>query len=169
MKYFIFIVFVSQLSLNISAKGLIECKYKKGRWDYPTSSLAKKVASIVGKKTCNGKDFKNYVKANYPNLKILTTDQSEDSYNEKFCKLQGGITELKRIDCVTDVYAIEVDRAKKWREAIGQSLQYAYLSKKKPGIALITSKSQKDEEYLKLLNEVIKYSDLDIRVWVIQK
>ncbi|EPZ49323.1 hypothetical protein M902_0698 [Bacteriovorax sp. BAL6_X] len=169
MKYFLFIVFTSLLSLNISANDLIECKQRKGRWDYPTSPLAKKISNIVGKKTCNGKDFKDYVNRNYPHLKILTTGKSEDSYNEKFCKLQGGITELKRIDCVTNVYAIEVDRAKKWREAIGQSLQYAYLSKKKPGIALITSKSQKDREYLKLLKEVIKYSNLDIKVWIIQK
>ena len=46
-------------------------------------------------------------------------------------KLRGG-----RCDIVTEKYAIEVDRANKWHEAIGQAAHYALYLKKKPCIAL---------------------------------
>lgn len=46
-------------------------------------------------------------------------------------KLRGG-----RADIVTETYAIEIDRAKKWHEAIGQAVHYANELKKKPQIAL---------------------------------
>ena len=45
--------------------------------------------------------------------------------------LKGG-----RCDVVTEEFAIEVDRANKWHEAIGQALHYALYLKKKPCIAL---------------------------------
>ena len=45
--------------------------------------------------------------------------------------LRGG-----RCDIVTEKYAIEVDRANKWHEAIGQAAHYALYLKKKPCIAL---------------------------------
>ena len=45
--------------------------------------------------------------------------------------LKGG-----RCDIETLEYAIEVDRAKKWHEAIGQALHYSMYLKKKPCIAL---------------------------------
>lgn len=41
-----------------------------------------------------------------------------------------------RCDIVTSKYAIEVDRAKKWHEAIGQAIHYAIYLKKRPCIAL---------------------------------
>ena len=42
-----------------------------------------------------------------------------------------------RVDCLTDEFAVEFDFAPKWAEAIGQSLHYARMTEKKPGIVLI--------------------------------
>lgn len=49
----------------------------------------------------------------------------------KEVKCRGG-----RCDILTDKYAIEVDRAPKWHEAIGQAVHYAIMLKRKPCIAL---------------------------------
>lgn len=42
-----------------------------------------------------------------------------------------------RVDIETRYYAIEVDFSRKWAEAVGQSLYYAHLTGKRPGIVLI--------------------------------
>jgi hypothetical protein len=51
-----------------------------------------------------------------------------------------GATEVRipggRVDILNDTYAIEVDRAGKWHEAIGQALHYADATGRKPAIAL---------------------------------
>ena len=86
----------------------------------------------------------------------------EKRYNEAFyqnlwCEEFGGETEVRlpdktRCDCLTEEYAIEFDFAKKWCEAVGQSLHYARLTEKKAGIVLIIgqdpSKREKDLELL---------------------
>ena len=56
--------------------------------------------------------------------------QSERYYQEKLAREIGGRVEVvmkdgTRCDILTSSYAIEVDFAKKWAEAIGQSLNYA--------------------------------------------
>ena len=70
-----------------------------------------------------------------------------------------------RVDCLTSKYAIEVDFAKKWAEGIGQSLYYADVTGKKPGVGLIVGK--KDKRYLKRLNRLAK--KYNIKVFVIKK
>lgn len=49
----------------------------------------------------------------------------------KEVKCRGG-----RCDILTDKYTIEVDRASKWHEAIGQAVHYSITLKRKPCIAL---------------------------------
>jgi len=44
-----------------------------------------------------------------------------------------------RCDLLSDTLAIEVERTPAWAEAIGQSLHYAELSGRKPGIILLLS------------------------------
>ena len=68
--------------------------------------------------------------------------QSERYYQEKFAKEIGGQVEVvikdgTRCDILTATHAIEVDFAKKWAEAIGQSLNYAMQTGKRLGVALI--------------------------------
>ncbi len=60
---------------------------------------------------------------------------------------------------------VEVEFAKKWAEAIGQSLHYAEMTGKKPAIVLIADKDE--SRYLDRLMKVAnKYQ---IKVWVIDK
>ena len=78
--------------------------------------------------------------------------QSERYYQEKFAREIGGQVEVvmkdgTRCDILTATHAIEVDFAKKWAEAIGQSLHYALHTGKRPGVALIVlSPSDNKEE-----------------------
>ncbi len=86
--------------------------------------------------------------------------QKESYYQDKFCKKMGGITEHRledatRVDCLTEKYAIEVDFAEKWAEAIGQSLHYALMTNKKAGVYLILE-NENEERFLKRLKEIAK-------------
>ena len=70
-------------------------------------------------------------------------------------------------DCIDDEYAIEVEFTEKWVEAIGQSLNYAAVTRKKPAIYLICKTGQ--EGCLKhqlRLEETISYWGLEIRVFL---
>jgi len=95
----------------------------------------------------------------------------EKEYQAKWCEQHNGILEVilksgERADCITDDYAIEFDFAKKYCEAIGQSLMYSVEANKKAGIVLILEKPT-DDKYLKRLNIVSdKYN---IKVWIINK
>lgn len=96
----------------------------------------------------------------------------EKIYQEHFCKQFGGVTEYMlqdktRINCLLDDYAIEVDFAQKWAESIGQSLYYASQTSKKPAVLLIMEDPQKDEKYLRRLEDVSHKHNIDI--WVIDR
>ena len=58
---------------------------------------------------------------------------------------------MGRIDILTKTDAIEVDYFHKWHESIGQSLHYAIETKRRPTIALISFKTNDNEnvEYVK--------------------
>ncbi len=95
----------------------------------------------------------------------------EASYQQYWCKLHQGKAEVvlkdrTRCDCLTQEYAVEVDFAKKWAEAIGQSLHYARLTGKKAGVLLIVN-GKKDTKHARRLKENIAYYKLPIRVWQI--
>ena len=96
----------------------------------------------------------------------------EKDYQNRFSKtLDNAKTEVvapdkTRCDILTDEYAIEVDFANKWAEAIGQSLNYAMQFNKKAGILLILE-SPKDYKYYVRLNSIIKHFKLPISVWKI--
>lgn len=95
----------------------------------------------------------------------------ERDYQIKFCEQVKGIMEVRlldatRVDCLTEEYAIEVEYARKWAEAVGQSLHYAIMTGKKPGIALILKNKMEEEAYY--YNRVKNLADkYDIRVWKI--
>jgi hypothetical protein len=93
----------------------------------------------------------------------------ERDYQIEWCDLHNGKTEVvfadkTRCDCLTSDYAVEVDFAPKWAEAIGQSLNYARQSGKQAGIVLIC-RSSKDRSKLDILKNNIKFYKLQIRVW----
>lgn len=97
----------------------------------------------------------------------------EKHYQKEFAKqfadakLEVVAPDGTRCDILTEEYAIEVDFAKKWEEAIGQSLNYAFHFNKKAAIALIVD--EKTYKYYIRLKSVIKHFKLPIIVWKIQK
>lgn len=95
--------------------------------------------------------------------------QKERFYQNQNCK---GATEYElydntRVDCLTKEYATEYDFANKWPEAIGQSLHYARMTKKKAGIALIIE-NDRDMKFYNALMDNINYYKLPITVFIIK-
>ena len=70
----------------------------------------------------------------------------------------------RRIDCLTGSHAIEFEFARKWPEAIGQSLEYSMLTGKSAGIVLVLRRSL-DQAYWQRLNAVVSHYRLPIRLW----
>jgi len=66
------------------------------------------------------------------------------------------LPDKSRIDCLTKDYAIEYDFSDKWAEAIGQSLHYGLIARKKPGVVLIGSQS--DAGYKRAWNVIRSYN-----------
>ena len=110
-----------------------------------------------------------------PTLKeeiILPKKYFEADYREFACKqLEGSIEYVlddgSRVDCLTDQYAIEFDFAKKWAEAIGQSLYYAEKTGKQPGIILIIP-TEKDMRHMDKIKKVVEAKKLNIKLWSIR-
>lgn len=103
----------------------------------------------------------------------MNADASERDYQEKFCGSIGGQVEYvlpdrTRVDCLTEHHAIEVDFARKWAEAIGQSLHYAKMTGKAPGVLLIVDK-ERDQKYIDRLYGAINRWHLPIQVWTVEK
>lgn len=67
-----------------------------------------------------------------------------------------------RADCITDKYAIEIEFASKWAEAIGQAINYSEQTGKKPGILLIIEKPKDWRYYNRLKRIALKQN---IRLW----
>lgn len=100
--------------------------------------------------------------------------RNERWYQERWCKTHGGQIEVvmadkTRCDCLTSSHAIEFDFVRKWAEAIGQSLNYARLSGKQPGIVLICGPNHKDKKLFKRASARVrgmaKLYSLPITLW----
>ena len=97
--------------------------------------------------------------------------QSERYYQEKFAREIGGQVEVvmkdgTRCDILTATHAIEVDFAKKWAEAIGQSLNYAMHTGKRPGVALIVL-SPSDNKYVERVRKISAEYSLGLTIYPI--
>lgn len=95
---------------------------------------------------------------------------NERYYQKKWCDRAEGIIEViladrSRCDCLTEIYAVEVDFAGKW-EAVEQSLHYARLTGKKAGIVFICRKAG-DLKKIKRTEENISFYKLPIKIWTI--
>lgn len=94
----------------------------------------------------------------------------EKDYQRYWCGKQKGELEYRlndgtRVDCLTKDYAVEVEYAHKWAEAIGQSLYYAKMTGRKPGIVLIM-REHGDERFARRLREIAPQEQ--IKVWTIR-
>ena len=96
---------------------------------------------------------------------------SEDDYvnliNKKFKGIKEASVQSGRVDILNDEYAIEVDFARKWKEAVGQALWYGQQTLKKPGIVLI-AESKTDQKYIIQLGATLQHFGLadKVRFWV---
>lgn len=93
----------------------------------------------------------------------------ESRYQETWCNKMGGVMEYRlddgtRVDCMAGEYAVEVDFAPKFYEAIGQSLFYALKTGRQAGIVIILENGT-DGKYMDRLYSVTKAER--IRVWTI--
>lgn len=84
----------------------------------------------------------------------------ESYYQQKWCTEHRGQLEYKlddgtRVDCLTDEYAVEVEFAPKWAEAVGQSLYYSYRTGKRAAVVLIIEQP-KHGRYLERLKSLSK-------------
>lgn len=103
---------------------------------------------------------------------VIFSGCTKTKYNEKYyqtllCENLDGVMEQSlldstRVDCLTDVYAIEVDFAKKWAEGVGQSLYYAEMTEKKPAVGIIVRDDKKDKRHLKRLNVLAQKYNIKI-------
>ena len=80
-------------------------------------------------------------------MKRPTQHDRETTWSKYLATKLGGIAEYRtedgsRVDIVTDEYAIEVEWATKWKEAIGQALFYGVMTGRKPAIILMQKTSQ---------------------------
>lgn len=90
----------------------------------------------------------------------------EAAYRDAWCM---GETEVQlpsgsRADCLTTNYAVEVERAPKWHEAVGQALDYAQQTGKKPAILMIIER-ERDWKYWNRLKPLAHTHN--IRMWYI--
>jgi hypothetical protein len=94
----------------------------------------------------------------------------EKDYQQWWCARHDGeleyrLSDTTRVDCLTSEYAVEVEYAAKWAEAIGQSLYYARMTNRKPAV-LIIIKNHSDERFLKRLRTVAR--EQGIKVWTVR-
>lgn len=94
-------------------------------------------------------------------------DHNEESYQQAWCSAHNGIMEYKnkdftRVDCLTDVYAVEFDFANKWHESIGQALHYGVMTGKKPKIILILDDIKSQKVYYWRVKNIAKKYDFDV-------
>jgi len=98
------------------------------------------------------------------------TAKNQAYYQAIAAKQLGGETEVTmsdrtRCDIVTKTHAIEVDFKKKWGEAIGQSLNYAFQTEKRAGIVLIVENKNDLKELIRL-RSLIRHYVLPIDLWM---
>jgi hypothetical protein len=101
----------------------------------------------------------------------LLTAQSEADYITALAKHLGAQEEISvtngRVDLETATHAIEVERAPKWKNSIGQALWYGMQRNKRPGIILLIE-SPAQRKYAIQLGSALDYAGLgnSITVWL---
>ena len=110
-----------------------------------------------------------------PALLPTTSDaRDERQWQRQYCagmKLEQHLDYGGYVDCLSPQYAIEVEWANKWEEAVGQSLYYAARTDRKPGIILLCEQSEGHVEglcrsYIYRLAEAFKFVNTHVYVWM---
>ena len=109
-----------------------------------------------------------YVPQKWYETQTMRPEQTESYYVNQWCTSDFGrkevvLWDLTRVDCLAKDFAIEFDFAKKWAEAVGQSLYYSKMTGKSPAIVLILTNIT-DYRYLKRIERL----DKGIKVFLIK-
>ena len=78
------------------------------------------------------------------------------------------LSDNTRVDCMTDILAVEFDFANKWAECIGQALYYGRQTKKQPACVLIMENGEKDLKYLYRLRRAAYKKGVNMRTYTIK-
>ncbi len=110
----------------------------------------------------------NYVPQKWYDVQTMMPNQVESYYVNQWCTSDFGrkeaiLWDMTRVDCLAKDYAIEFDFAKKWAEAIGQSLYYSKLTGKKPAVTLILT-APTDYRYVKRIERL----DNGIKIFLVK-
>ena len=97
----------------------------------------------------------------------------ERKWQSRYCagmELERHLSSGGYVDCLSSEYAIEVEWAEHWAEAVGQSLYYASATGRKPGIILLCRKSEGPVEglcrsYVYRLEYALKFVKPHVQVW----
>lgn len=98
--------------------------------------------------------------------KYVKHKHNESSYQHAWCSAHNGIEEYQnqdftRVDCLTDMYAVEFDFANKWAESIGQALHYQYMTGKKAKVVLILENPKQEMIYFNRVFNLSKIYNFD--------
>lgn len=102
----------------------------------------------------------------------------EADYNRAYCTQLKGAMEAAykqrnskvRVDCLTSSHAIEVDWSDKWAESIGQSLNYAILTRRNAGVILICRRTEQTcANHIQRMKVTVRFHRLPIDVWFCEK
>ena len=103
---------------------------------------------------------------------------NEADYNRAYCIQLNGALEAAykqrnskvRVDCLTSSHAIEVDWSDKWAESIGQSLNYAILTRRNAGVILICRRTVRTcSNHIQRMKVTVRVHRLPIDVWFCDK
>jgi len=70
-----------------------------------------------------------------------------------------------RVDILTEKLAIEVDRAHKWAEAVGQAFLYGIQHNRQRGIILLSDSFEEDQKFIYRCQTVCEAAD--IHLWLV--
>ena len=106
----------------------------------------------------------------YPS--VQAQQRKEADYADIWCAERSGtrfvLPDRTRVDCLTKTHAVEVDYARKWFEAVGQSLHYARMTKRRAGILLLIRRGNKpDERKVEALRKLIEHYRLAINLFLL--
>ena len=94
----------------------------------------------------------------------------EKKFQDIYCPIKKQrevvLSNRMRVDCLTKTHAVEYDRAKNYRQAFTQALEYAMYSDRKAGIVLIYEKPT-DVKFLERLRKVVYSQCVSIDIWVV--
>lgn len=102
---------------------------------------------------------------------LTLSAQLEADYITVLAQHLGGTKEFRvtsgRVDILTSTHAIEVERAAKWKNSIGQSLWYGQQTLKKPGIILLIESPDQRKYAIQLQSTIDHFGLTDqIKVWL---